>query len=92
MATTSEMIAAGVADFGGTLILIYMAFLGSKIFTPLLTWYYSFQYSRAPPIDPGTMTWTYPLFYAMILGMWIAMQIALYLLIMNRRSYGYGTV
>lgn len=90
MASSSTMLSAGIADFGCTFTLIYFAYLGDKIFQPLLTWLFSFRYESPPPLDPGVMTWVYPVYYGMLLGMWFALQFALYFVVVSRIDSGYG--
>lgn len=85
------MLSAGIADFGCTFTLIYFAYLGDKIFQPLLTWAYSFKYSSPPPLDAGMMAWTYPLYYGMLLLMWFALQAALYFVVVSKIDSGYTT-
>ena len=91
MASSSTMLSAGIADVGCTFTLIYFAYIGDKILQPLLSWYFSIQYSSAPAIDPGVITWVYPIYYGMLLGMWFALQFAMYFVVISKIDYGYGT-
>lgn len=90
MATTSQMILAGIALLMDTVVLIYSAFIGDKIFQPIYKWYYSFQYSSPPPIDPGIITWVPAVYYGMLLAMWFALVFAMYVMVANKAVYQWG--
>lgn len=90
MATSAQMLAAGIALVSDTFVLIYSAMIGSKIFDPLLHWYYSVPYSSAPPLDPGMITWIFPVYYGMLLCIWFALLAMVYLMSINRVEYPYG--
>lgn len=90
MATNSQMILAGLALTVDTVVLIYSAYIGDKIFQPVLTWYYSFPYGKTPPIDPGIITWIPSIYYGMLIAMWFALVFALFYLLYNRVVYPYG--
>jgi hypothetical protein len=89
MATSAQMMAAGLALVVDTFLLIYSAFIGDKVFQPLLKWYYSFQYSSPPVIDPGIITWVFPVYYGMLVCMWFALLFVLYWVTVNRTIYQY---
>lgn len=91
MATSAQMLLAGLAFITDTVILIVSAIWGSAVFKPLLTWYYSFQYSTAPPIDPGIIWWVFPVYYTMLIAMWFALLYSLYAMSIQRVDYGYGS-
>lgn len=90
MATGAQMMVAGIALITDTFLLIYSAFIGDKVFQPLLKWYYSFQYTSQPPIDPGIITWAFPVYYGMLLCMWFALVFVLYWVTVNTATYQYG--
>lgn len=92
MATTSQMIAAGIADLVCTLTLIYFAFLGSRIFTPFLDWAFSFKYLKEPLINPGLINWAFPMYYGLLIAIWITIQVAMFFLVINREIYTYPGV
>ena len=52
MASSSQMLMAGLAFVVNTFMLIYSALIGDKIFQPLLTWYYSYQYDKPTGYRP----------------------------------------
>lgn len=89
MATTGQMMAAGIADLVCTVVLIWFAFLGSKIYTPLLSWAFSIKYASPPPINPGLFNWAFAGYYGLLICCWIAIQVAMYFLVMNRAVYQY---
>ena len=89
MASSSQMLLAGIAYVLCTFTLIWCAFIGDRVFQPIMKWYYSFQYGVNPPLDPGMMTWIFPVYYALLLIMWIALTFALISIIMNRVVYPY---
>lgn len=90
MATSSQMLMAGLAFIVNTFMLIYSALIGDKIFQPLLTWYYSYQYDKTPVIDPGIITWIFPVYYGMLICMWFALLFSLYYLSVNRVANQWG--
>lgn len=73
------MIACGIGAIMDVLLLIYSAYIGDKVFQPIYKWYYSFNYSTTPPIDPGIVTWIPAIYYGMLLGMFFALIFAMYL-------------
>ena len=89
MATTAQMIAAGIAFIANTVVLIYAAFIGDQTFQPIVRWVYSFQYGREPPFDPGMLTWVFPLFFMMLIGMWFALLFSLYYMSISKSVQGY---
>ena len=89
MASTGQMIGAGIADLVCTFTLIYFAFLGSRIFTPIIDWAFSIQYASAPVINPGLVNWAYPMYYGLLVCIWIAIQVALFFMVINRETYQY---
>jgi hypothetical protein len=90
MATSAQMLMAGLAFIVDTVVLIISAIWGSAIIKPLMTWYYSFQYTSAPPIDPGMIWWIWPVYYFMLILMWFALLYALYSMSISRVDYPYG--
>jgi hypothetical protein len=93
MATTSQMILAGIAYAVCTFTLIWCAFIGDRIFQPIMKWYYSFNYNGVqPPLDPGMMTWIFPAYYALLILMWIGLTYAVISVIMNKLTYQYGGI
>ena len=89
MATSAQMMLAGLALIVDTVVLIVSAIWGSAVLKPILTWYYSFNYSSPPVIDPGIIWWVFPVYYTMLIGMWIALVVSLYLMVIQRVDYGY---
>jgi hypothetical protein len=81
---------AGIAYAVCTFTLIWCAYIGDKIFKPILTWYYSFQYPTTPPIDPGMMTWVFPMYYGLLVVMWLALTYAMLSVVMSKVTYPYG--
>jgi hypothetical protein len=90
MATSAQMLLAGLALLTDTVVLLISAIWGSAVLKPLLTWYYSFQYAAPPVIDPGLIWWVFPVYYAMLIGMWFALVISLYYMVIQKVDYGYG--
>lgn len=89
MATTGQMIGAGIADLVCTFTLIYFAYLGSRIFTPIINWVFAVQYVSEPVINPGLVDWAYPMYYGLLIAIWIVIQIALFFVVINREIYSY---
>lgn len=89
MATSAQTIAAGIAFIGNTFVLIISAWIGDKIFQPIFQWINSFQYSSAPPIDPGMVTWVPRLYFGLLIVTWLALLFALVMMTMNRVNYAY---
>lgn len=90
MATSAQMLLAGLAFIVNTLVLIISAVTGDVVFKPILTWYYSFQYTSTPPIDPGIIWWVFPVYYAMLIGIWFALLYSLYSMTVAKVDYQYG--
>jgi len=90
MASSSTMLLAGLAFITDTVVLLISAIWGSAVFKPLLTWYYSFNYTSAPPLDPGIIWWVFPVYYGMLIAMWFALLASLYLMSIQRVDYPYG--
>ena len=90
MASSSTMLLAGLAFIVDTVVLIISAIWGSVVFKPLLTWYYSFNYTSTPPIDQGIIWWVFPVYYGMLIAMWFALLISLYIMSIQRVDYPYG--
>ena len=90
MATSSQMLMAGIAFVVDTFVLIYSAVVGDKIFQPIFKWYYAFNYGDIPPpIDPGLVTWIPRVYFGMLIFMWFALLLAMAWMTMNRTTYGY---
>ena len=87
MATSGQMMLAGIAWTVCTFTIIVSAIWGVAVFKPLLQWYYSVPYVKPPPLDPGMVTWIPSLYYAVLLGMWFALLAALIFMVYNRRAY-----
>ena len=90
MASSSTMLLAGLAFITDTVVLLISAIWGSVVFKPLMTWYYSFNYTSAPPLDPGIIWWIFPVYYGMLIAMWFALLVSLYLMSIQRVDYTYG--
>lgn len=90
MASTATMILAGIAYAVCTFTLIWCAFIGDRIFQPLMKWYYSFNYGTQPPLDPGMLNWIWPAYYGVLILMWLALTYALYSVVVSRVTYQYG--
>jgi len=90
MASSAQMLMAGLALVVDTMVLLISAVWGSAVFQPLLTWYYSFEYTSTPPIDPGIIWWVFPLYYTMLIVMWFALVYSLYVMSIARVDYQYG--
>ena len=90
MATSGQMLSAGIADVAITFILIVMALVGDKILTPIISWEMGFKYSSTPAIDPGIIGSAFPMYYAMLFLIWLAVQVALWFLVVNREVNQYG--
>lgn len=84
------MLLAGLAFIVDTVVLLISAIWGSAVYKPLLTWYYSFDYSATPPIDPGTIWWIGAVYYGMLIAMWFALLFSMYAMIIYRVDYRYG--
>ena len=67
MATSAQMLLAGIAFIVDTVVLIVSAIFWDAVFKPLTTWYYSFTYSGPPVIDPGIITWIFPVYFLMLI-------------------------
>jgi hypothetical protein len=80
MASSAQMLLAGIAFMMDTVVLIVSAIFGDAVFKPLLAWYYSFQYASPPVIDPGIITWIFPVYFLMLLLMWFSLLLSLYLM------------
>jgi hypothetical protein len=87
MASTSQMLFAGLSLAVNTIVLIMMAIAGGAIFQPLLKWYYSYQYTSAPPINPGMVTWIFPVFFGMLLVIEIVLIIVCYQMAITQVDY-----
>lgn len=87
MASTVRMLAAGLSLAGNTVALIAFAIGGGAVFTRISIWYSSFTYSKPPVIDPNTMQWAFPLFFAMLLALEIVLIYAVYQTIFSRKVY-----
>jgi hypothetical protein len=90
MATAAQMMLAGIAFIVDTVVLIVSAIFGDAVFKPLLTWYYSFNYASTPVIDPGIITWAIPVYYLMLILMWFALLLSMYLMSIRDVSYPGG--
>jgi hypothetical protein len=90
MATSAQMLLAGLAFIVDTVVLIVSAIWGDAVFKPLLTWYYSFQYTSPPPLDPGIIWWVPPVYFGMLIAMWLALLYSLYSMSIYQVSYQYG--
>jgi hypothetical protein len=88
MATSSQMLLGGIAFFVCTFTIAVSAIWGGAIWVPIMVWYYSVPYSKAPPIDPGIVTWIPSLYFAVLVAIWFALLAALVYMVMNRREYG----
>jgi hypothetical protein len=89
MASSAQVLAAGIAFIGCTFTLIVSAYLGDMIFHPIFSWMNSFQYSSAPPLDPGMMSWIPRLYFGLLILMWLALLFALASMAMNKVTYQY---
>jgi len=90
MASSGAMLLAGLAFITDTVVLIISAIWGSAVIKPLMTWYYSFNYGTTPPLDPGIIWWIWPVYYWMLIAMWIALLISLYYMSIYRVDYQQG--
>jgi hypothetical protein len=90
MATSAQMSLAGIAFIVDTVVLIVSAIFWDAVFKPLTTWYYSFTYSGPPVIDPGIITWIFPVYFLMLILMWFALLLSLYLMVVRDVSYPGG--
>ena len=90
MATAAQMMLAGIAFIVDTVVLIVSAIFGDAVFKPLTSWYYTFQYSSNPVIDPGIITWIFPVYFLMLILMWFALLLSLYLMSIRDVSYPGG--
>lgn len=90
MASSGQMLLAGLAFITDTVVLIISAIWGSAVIKPLLVWYYSFNYVKAPPLDPGIIWWVFPVYYGMLIAMWIALLISLYYMSISDVTYQQG--
>jgi hypothetical protein len=88
MATSSQMLLAGIAFFVNTFVIIVSAIWGGAVWKPLMTWYFSVPYNKAPPLDPGIVTWIPSLYFAVLGAIWFALLGALIFMSINRREYG----
>jgi hypothetical protein len=88
MATSSQMLLAGIAFFVNTFAIIVSAIWGGAIWKPIMTWYYSVPYMKTPPLDPGIVTWIPTLYFALLGAVWFALLAALVYMVMNRVEYG----
>jgi len=91
MATSREMMLAGIAFTVDTFVLVVSAIWGSAVFKPLLSWYYSVPYAKPPPLDPGMVTIIPPLYFSLLLVIWFALLAAIVYMVMNRQVYPYGS-
>ena len=90
MATNAQMLRAGLAFVSNTFALMYAVMIFDDIFRPLLRWYYSFQYTATPPINPGIVSWFFPVYYGMLLCMLLALVYCLLSMAVNKVTYPYG--
>ena len=90
MASSGAMMLAGLAFVTDTVVLIISAIWGSAVIKPLMTWYYSFNYGTTPALDPGIIWWIWPVYYSMLILMWIALLISLYYMSIVRVNYQQG--
>lgn len=90
MATSAQMLLAGIAFIMDTVVLIVSAIFGDAVFKPLTAWYYSFQYATPPAIDPGIITWIFPVYFLMLILIWFALLLSLYLMVVRDVSYPGG--
>jgi hypothetical protein len=90
MATSAQMLLAGIAFMTDTMVLIVSAIFGDAVFKPLLAWYYSFPYTGTTLIDPGIITWIFPMYYLMLILIWFALLLSLFLLSIRDVTYPGG--
>jgi hypothetical protein len=84
------MLLAGLAFIVDTVVLLISAIWGDAVFKPLLTWYYSFNYTTTPPLDPGIIWWVPTVYYGMLICMWLALLYSLYAMSIYKVDYQYG--
>ena len=90
MATSAQMLLAGIAFIVDTVVLIVSAIFGDAVFKPLLIWYYSFQYSSPPVIDPGIVTWMPVIYFGMLIIIWFTLLLSMYLMVVRDVTYPGG--
>jgi hypothetical protein len=90
MAVSARMLLAGLAFMTDTVVLIISALWADVVFHPLFTWYYSFQYTKTPVIDPGVIWWIGPVYFGMLICMWLALLYSLYAMSIQTVDYQYG--
>ena len=90
MASSSQMLLAGIAYVLCTFTLIWCAFIGDRVFQPIMKWYYSFQYQSPPVIDPGIVTWMPVIYFGMLIIIWFALLLSLYLMVVRDVTYPGG--
>jgi hypothetical protein len=84
------MLMAGLALLVDTVVIIISVIWSSAIINPLTTWYYSFQYTSPPPIDPGIITPVWPIYYGMLICIWFALLYCVYAASISEITYPYG--
>jgi hypothetical protein len=87
MASTVRMLAAGLALVGNSLALIVFALGGGAVFTRITIWYSTFKYTSPPVIDPGQITWIFPIFYSMLLILEAILIYAVFQTIFSKKAY-----
>lgn len=87
MASTVRMLAAGLSLVGNTFALIIFALGGGAVFTQIESWYSSWHYASAPPIDPSMIQWAFPVFYGMLLTLEVVLIAAVYMTIVSKKTY-----
>ena len=90
MATAAQMQLAGLAFITDTVVLIISAVWGAAVWKPLLTWYFSFNYGKQPPLDPGIIWWVPPVYFGMLIAMWFGLLAALIWMSIHQVDYEYG--
>ena len=87
MASTVRMLAAGLSLAGNTVALIIWALAGGSVFTAIMKWYSTWQYSSPPVIDPSLVQWIFPAFFSLLLALEVILIYAVYQTIFSRKTY-----
>lgn len=87
MASTVRMLMVGLSLAANTVALMVCALGGGAALTAVELWYDSFEYTTTPVIDPGQISWIFPLFYITLICLEGALIWAAWVTIFSRKVY-----
>lgn len=87
MASTIRILVSGLSLAGNTVAILAFALMGGAVFTRITLWYSSFSYSKPPVIDPNTVQWIFPAFFAFLLILEVVLIYATVQAIFSKKVY-----